>query len=174
MVATISGLSSSSQAAAYFEADDYYSEGGLAPSEWRGEAAKALGLEGEVDRDAFKALLDGVLPTGQILGTLRGGEREHRPGWDLTFSAPKSVSVMALVAGDARLITAHDEASRRALAYVERHGAATRVRDGAEIIHVTTGNLAAATFRHETSRAHDPQLHTHSVILNMTRDGAGA
>lgn len=173
MVATISGLSSSAQAASYYEADDYYAEGGLAPSEWRGEAAKALGLSGEVDRDAFKALLDGVLPTGQVLGTHRGGEREHRPGWDLTFSAPKSVSVMALVAGDTRLIAAHDEASRRALAYVERHGAATRVRDGAEVAHVKTGNLAAATFRHETSRAQDPQLHTHSVILNATRDREG-
>lgn len=174
MVATISGLSSSAQAASYYESDDYYAEGGLAPSEWRGEAAKALGLSGEVDRDAFKALLDGVLPTGQVLGTHRGGEREHRPGWDLTFSAPKSVSVMALVAGDTRLIAAHDEASRRALAYVERHGAATRVREGAEVAHIKTGNLAAATFRHETSRAQDPQLHTHSVILNATRDREGA
>jgi conjugative relaxase-like TrwC/TraI family protein len=104
MVATISGISSSSQAASYYETDDYYSEGGLAPSAWQGKGAEALDLEGSIDRDQFKALLDGVLPSGQVLGTVRNGEREHRPGWDLTFSAPKSVSVMALIAGDKRLI----------------------------------------------------------------------
>jgi conjugative relaxase-like TrwC/TraI family protein len=173
MVASISGLSSSAQAASYYEADDYYSEGGLAPSAWRGEAADALGLSGDVDRDQFKALLDGFLPTGDVLGTVRNGEREHRPGWDLTFSAPKSVSVMALVAGDTRLIRAHDEAAATALAYVERYGAATRIREGGQVEHVPTGNLVAATFRHETSRAQDPQLHTHNVILNATQDAKG-
>ncbi|WP_419318824.1 MobF family relaxase [Caulobacter sp. ErkDOM-E] len=173
MVASISGLSNSAQAASYYEADDYYSEGGLAPSAWRGEAADALGLSGDVDRDQFKALLDGFLPTGDVLGTVRNGEREHRPGWDLTFSAPKSLSVMALVAGDTRLIKAHDEAAATALAYVERYGAATRIREGGRLEHVPTGNLVAATFRHETSRAQDPQLHTHSVILNATQDAKG-
>jgi hypothetical protein len=122
MVATISGISSSSQAASYYEADDYYSEGGLAPSAWQGKGAEALDLEGPVDRDQFKALLDGLLPSGQALGTVRNGEREHRPGWDLTFSAPKSVSVMALVAGDKRLISAHDQAAATALAFAERLG----------------------------------------------------
>ena len=79
MVATISGLSSSAQAASYYEADDYYAEGGLAPSEWRGDAAKALGLSGEVDRDAFKALLDGVLPTGRSWARIGAGSASIGP-----------------------------------------------------------------------------------------------
>lgn len=173
MVASVAALKSAAQASSYYEADDYYSEGGEAPSAWFGEGAKALGLVGEVDRTAFKSGLEGELPNGRQLGTIRNGEREHRPGWDVTFSAPKSVSIMAEVAGDRRLIGAHDKAVRTALDYIERHGAATRVREGGEIKTVETGKLAVATFRHNTSRAQDPQLHTHAVILNATQDKAG-
>jgi conjugative relaxase-like TrwC/TraI family protein len=174
VVASVAALKSAAQASSYYEADDYYSEGGEAPSAWFGAGAKALGLAGEVDRAAFKRGLEGELPNGQQLGTIRNGEREHRPGWDVTFSAPKSVSIMAEVAGDRRLISAHDQAVRTALDYLERHGAATRVRAGGEIRTVETGKLAVATFRHNTSRAQDPQLHTHAVILNATQDKAGA
>jgi len=173
VVASIAALKSAAQAASYYEADDYYSEGGEAPSAWFGEGAEALGLSGEVDRAAFAAALEGRLPNGDELGTVRNGEREHRPGWDITFSAPKSVSIMAEVAGDRRLIAAHDRAVKVALDYVQRHGAATRVRQGGEVRTVETGKLAVATFRHNTSRAQDPQLHTHSVILNATQDKAG-
>ncbi|AOR79410.1 MobF family relaxase [Novosphingobium resinovorum] len=173
MVASVAALKSAAQASSYYEADDYYSEGGEAPSAWFGEGAKALGLVGEVDRAAFRSGLEGQLPNGQKLGTIRNGEREHRPGWDVTFSAPKSVSIMAEVAGDRRLVGAHDKAVRTALDYIERHGAATRVREGGEIKTVETGKLAVATFRHNTSRAQDPQLHTHAVILNATQDRAG-
>ena len=157
----MSSLSSAGQAASYYEADDYYSEGGEAPSAWFGEGAAALGLEGEVDRAAFAAGLRGELPNGERLGTVRNGEREHRPGWDVTFSAPKSVSIMAEVAGDRRLVGKHDAAVRTALQYIERHGAATRLRVGGQVRQVDTGKLAVATFRHNTSRAQDPQLHTH-------------
>ena len=174
MVASMGSLSSAGQAASYYEADDYYSEGGEAPSAWFGEGAAALQLEGEVDRAAFAAGLRGELPNGERLGTVRGGEREHRPGWDVTFSAPKSVSIMAEVAGDRRLVGKHDAAVRTALAYIERHGAATRLRQGGQVRQVETGKLAVATFRHNTSRAQDPQLHTHSVILNATQDRDGA
>lgn len=173
MVASVAALKSAAQASSYYESDDYYSEGGEAPSAWFGEGAKALGLDGEVNRADFRRGLEGDLPGGQQLGTIRNGEREHRPGWDVTFSAPKSVSIMAEVAGDRRLIAAHDQAVRTALGYIERHGAATRVREGGEIHTVATGKLAAATFRHNTSRAQDPQLHTHAVILNATQDKAG-
>lgn len=172
MVASISALSSAGQAASYYEADDYYAEGGLAPSEWFGEAAQALGLSGEVDREQFAALLEGQV-AGQQLGTTRDGKTEHRPGWDITLSAPKSVSIMAEVAGDKRLIAAHGAAVKVALAHVEKHMAATRIRDGGEVRRETTGNLAIATFRHATSRAQDPQLHTHAVVINATQDKAG-
>lgn len=169
MVATVSALTSAGQAASYYEADDYYAEGGLAPSEWFGEAAGALRLEGEVDREQFAALLEGQVG-GKQLGTTRDGKIEHRPGWDITFSAPKSVSIMAEVAGDKRLIAAHGAAVKVALAHVEKHMAATRVREGGEVRREATGNLAIATFRHATSRAQDPQLHTHAVVINTTQD----
>lgn len=172
MVASVSALSSAGQAASYYEADDYYAEGGLAPSEWFGEAASALGLEGEVDREQFAALLEGRVD-GEQLGTTREGKVEHRPGWDITLSAPKSVSIMAEVAGDKRLIATHGAAVKVALAHVENHMAATRVREGGEVQRQATGNLAIATFRHATSRAQDPQLHTHAVVINATQDKDG-
>ena len=177
MVATISALGGSAQASSYYEADDYYADGGLSPSEWQGEGAKQLGLEGEIERDEFRAMLDGKLPDGQQLGRQIGaggdGEVQHRPGWDVTMSAPKSVSIMAEVAGDRRLVGAHDRAVKAALGFAERHAAATRIRDGGAVARHRTGNLAIASFRHDTSRAQDPQLHTHNVILNMTRDADG-
>jgi conjugative relaxase-like TrwC/TraI family protein len=169
MVASVSALTSAGQAASYYEADDYYVEGGFAPSEWFGEGAEALGLSGEVDRVEFAELLEGRV-AGQQLGTTRDGRIEHRPGWDITFSAPKSVSILAEVAGDKRLIAAHAAAVKAALGHVEQHMAATRVREGGEVRREETGNLAIATFRHATSRAQDPQLHTHAVILNATQD----
>lgn len=173
MVASVSALTSSAQASSYYEADDYYSEGGLSPSEWQGAGAEALGLSGEVDRDQFRDLLDGKV-MGNQLGTFRDGQLEHRPGWDVTLSAPKSVSIMAEVAGDRRLIAAHGQAVRTAMAHVERHMAATRIRDGSTIAREVTGNLVIASFQHGTSRAQDPQLHTHNVIMNATRDEDGA
>lgn len=173
MVASVSALTSSAQASSYYEADDYYAEGGLSPSEWQGAGAEALGLSGEVDRDQFRDLLDGKV-AGEQLGTFRDGQLEHRPGWDVTLSAPKSVSIMAEIAGDRRLIAAHGEAVRTAMAHVEKHMAATRIRDGGTVAREATGNLVIASFQHGTSRAQDPQLHTHNVIMNATRDEDGA
>jgi conjugative relaxase-like TrwC/TraI family protein len=168
MVASVSALTSSAQASSYYEADDYYAEGGLSPSEWHGKGAEGLGLSGEVDRDQFRDLLDGRIGEQQ-LGTYRDGQLEHRPGWDVTLSAPKSVSIMAEVAGDRRLIAAHGEAVKTALAHVEQHMAATRIREGGSVTREATGNLVIASFQHGTSRAQDPQLHTHNVIMNATR-----
>ena len=173
MVASVSALASAGQAASYYEADDYYAEGGMAPSEWLGEAADKLGLSGEVDRDKFSELLEGRI-AGQQLGTTRDGKVEHRPGWDITLSAPKSVSIMAEVVGDKRLIKAHGAAVQVALAHVEKHMAATRIRQGGEVRREATSNLAIATFRHATSRAQDRQLHTHAVVINGTQDKDGS
>lgn len=173
MVATIGAIGSSAAASSYYEADDYYADGGISPSEWQGEGAKALGLSGEVSRDTFRAMLDGTLPDGQQLGTIREGKLQHRPGWDVTLSAPKSVSIMAEVAGDRRLVVAHNNAVKAALAYIERHAAATRIRGDGGVERQTTDNLVIASFRHDTSRAQDPQLHTHNVIMNMTKDAEG-
>ena len=168
MVASVSALTSSGQAASYYEADDYYAEGGLSPSEWNGKGADELGLSGEVDRAKFRDLLNGKI-ADQQLGNFRDGGIEHRPGWDVTMSAPKSVSIMAEVAGDRRLIAAHGAAVKTALTHVEQHMAVTRIREVGTVTRESTGNLAIASFQHGTSRAQDPQLHTHNVILNATR-----
>lgn len=173
MVATISALTNSAQAASYYcELDDYYSENDTANSKWLGKGAEELGLSGEVDGDEFKALLEGKV-AGQQLGTMRDGKLEHRPGWDLTFSAPKSVSVLAEVAGDRRLIDAHEKAVQTALSMVEEHLTVTRIREDGSIRRENTENLVIASFRHGTSRDVDPQLHSHNVILNMTQDAEG-
>lgn len=173
MVASVSALTSSGQAASYYEsAGEYYADGGQSPSEWQGKGAEALGLSGDVDRDQFRDLLDGKI-ADQQLGTTRDGKLEHRPGWDVTLSAPKSVSIMAEVAGDRRLIAAHGAAVKTALAHVESHMATTRIRDGGAVNRAATGNLVIASFQHGTSRAQDPQLHTHNVILNATKGEDG-
>jgi conjugative relaxase-like TrwC/TraI family protein len=174
MVATLQRLSSAAGASSYYSAaGEYYAEGGVAPSSWEGKGAEALGLSGEVNPDTFEKLLNGQLPDGTILGTVRGGELEHAPGWDVTFSAPKSVSVMALVAGDERLIEAQDKAVSATIAFAEKYVAMTRIRDGEAVNEVNTENLLVATFRHETSRADDPLIHTHSIILNAVQDADG-
>lgn len=178
MVATLAVLTDPAAAASYYEADDYYTNDAKAPSRWHGRAADALGLEGEVDPETFAAMLEGKLTDGTLIGTTRHGAREHKLGWDMTFSAPKSVSTLGLVAGDRRLLDAHDRAVIAALDYAERHVSVTRVREGKSIEPVLTGNLTVATFPHFTARATegqqpDPQLHTHSVILNMTQRDDG-
>lgn len=118
-------------------------------------------------------MLDGKVAQQQ-LGTTREGKLEHRPGWDVTLSAPKSVSIMAEVAGDRRLVAAHGAAVKAALAHIEQHMAATRIREGGAVNREATGNLVVASFQHGTSRAQDPQLHTHNVILNATKGEDGA
>ena len=179
MVASLHALTDPKAAAAYYEADDYYLADAKAPSAWAGTGAEALGLTGEVDPASFSAMLAGNLPGGTTLGTTRHGQHEHKLGWDLTMSAPKSLSVMALVAGDQRLIEAHNEAVACALGFAERHAAVTRVRREEATERVATGKLVAATFPHFTARPAAgeeaaPQLHTHCVILNATQRADGA
>ena len=165
---TLAKVTSSEAAANYYEAsDDYYGEGGRAPSAWFGQGATALGLTGPVDTDDFKSLLEGILPDGQRLH--RGGEGERTAGLDLTFSAPKSVSMQALVAGDQRLLDAHERAVDNTLNYIERAVAAYRNTVAGETLTCASGNVVAARFLHDLSRETDPQLHSHCVLLNMTQ-----
>ncbi|MYK58620.1 MAG: relaxase domain-containing protein, partial [Rhodospirillaceae bacterium] len=175
MVASIGAVASPSQGASYYERDGYYAKDSpehLAASAWAGKGAAELDLRGPVDPDTFKAVLEGEVPdgSGKRLGRRMGhGEIRHRPGRDLTFSAPKSVSLAALVGGDLRIVAAHDRAVGRALGWFERNAAETRTQDPASGRMVRTGDqkTVIATFRHETSRNLDPALHTHSVIANM-------
>ena len=175
MVASIGAVASPSQGANYYERDGYYAKDSAehrAASAWHGKGAEALGLEGAVDPDVFRAVLEGCVPDGswwRLGRRTREGGIHHRPGRDLTFSAPKSVSLIALIGGDARVVDAHDRAVMRALDWFERNAAETRMQDPATGRMIRAGGQKAviATFRHETSRNLDPALHTHSVVANM-------
>ncbi len=199
MVATVVSLTSASSTVHYFrreghglgkpvtpgsgpgqaEAEDYYARSDdehRKASRWRGSGAAALGLSGHVEPGEFRRVLQGYVPGTDIrLGRLRDGAHEHRPGVDITLSAPKSVSLEALLGGPgaARAMRAHDAAVRATLDFVETRLLRTRrwSREERRSVQVNAPMLVAATFRHITSRNNDPQLHTHCVIANMTRDG---
>jgi conjugative relaxase-like TrwC/TraI family protein len=148
--------------------EDYYLEGGEPPGRWLGKGARFLGLEGTVNKATFRNLFDGRSPDGTAQLVQRQGDRSRQPGWDLTFSAPKSVSVLWAVADaetQAKIQAAHFEAVQAAMDFLQDTAAFTRRgRGGAR--HEPTA-LVAATFEHGTSRAQDPQLHTHTLVMNM-------
>ena len=179
MVASIGVIASPSQGVSYYERDGYYAKDDPAHREasaWAGRGAEALDLTGPVDPDTFQTVLEGKVPGGPHLGKRgRDGEVQHRPGRDVTLSAPKSVSLMALVGGDERIVAAHDRAVTRTLAWIERNAIETRMQDKASGAMVQAGGqkLVAATFRHDTSRNLDPQLHTHAVVANMVQGEDG-
>ena len=178
---SIGALSSAAQGASYYERDGYYAKDDPEhrdASAWAGKGAEELGLTGPVDPDTFRAVLEGKVPDGS--GTELGrrgkdGEILHRPGRDLTFSAPKSVSLAALVGGDRRIVEVHDKAVAATLAWVEKNAAETRMKDPetGKMARVGNQKIVAATFRHDTSRNLDPQLHTHAVLANMVRGEDG-
>lgn len=154
----------------YTDKDNYYVIGSM-EERWQGKGAEALGLDGKaVDKAVFTELLKGKLPDGSDLTRMQDGENKHRPGYDLTFSAPKSVSVMAMLGGDRRLIDAHNQAVTEAVRQVETL-AATRVMTDGKSETVLTGNLIVAKFNHDTNRNQEPQLHTHAVVINATQNG---
>ncbi|KIG70888.1 MobF family relaxase, partial [Escherichia coli] len=102
----------------YTDKDNYYVLGSMG-ERWAGRGAEQLGLQGSVDKDVFTRLLEGRLPDGADLSRMQDGSNKHRPGYDLTFSAPKSVSMMAMPGGDKRLIDAHNQAVDFAVRQVE-------------------------------------------------------
>jgi conjugative relaxase-like TrwC/TraI family protein len=166
---------------------NYWQQKGATLGEWHGELAKKFGLAGAVSADDFARLAQGQHPvTGDQLVTHRVVHEyeghdgkiispvEHRAGWDATFSAPKSVSLTALVGHDDRVRGAHREAVNFALSELERY---TQARIGGNHPAETSGKFVAATFEHDTARPVDgyaaPQLHTHAVIFNMTEQDDG-
>ena len=181
MVASIGAIASAAQGTSYYEKDGYYASEDAEHrrlSAWTGKGAEALGLEGPVDPDAFRGVLEGKVPdgSGRALGRREAdGTLRHRPGRDVTLSAPKSVSLVGLVGGDARVVDAHDRAVAATLAWIEKNAAETRLKDPATGRMVREGGqkMVAATFRHDTSRNLDPQLHTHAVIANMVQGEDG-
>ena len=179
MVASIGAVASPSQGVSYYERDGYYAKDDLEHREasaWAGKGAEALGLKGPVDPVTFTAILEGRVPGGPQLGRPgKDGEIVHRPGRDLTLSAPKSVSLAALACGDARVAEAHGRAVKRTLAWVEERAVETRMKDSetGRMIRAGDQKTVIATFTHETSRNLDPQLHTHAVIANMVQGADG-
>ena len=174
---TIKAQSSPSNATRYFSEhlshDDYYSAKDQTTGHWYGRSCEMLGVESEsvVEKKQFVALCQGLRPDDQTKLTQRQSAN-RRCLYDLTVSAPKSVSIMALVAGDNRLIAAHEKAVAVALDAAQEL-ARVRVRKGAAVDtrqNRATGNIIAARFQHQESRALDPQLHTHCVIFNVTHD----
>jgi conjugative relaxase-like TrwC/TraI family protein len=157
---------------------DYYMAGRNTMGQWIGKGAEELGLRGETATDDFVNLCRNLNPqTGerltQRLNSKRAGDAgevaNRRVFYDFTLSPPKSVSIAALVGDDQRIIDAHDEAIQSALRQLEFY-AASRVRKDRQTSHRVTGNLVGAVFRHDTSRALDPHLHTHCILFNATKD----
>ena len=132
------------------QADDYYSRDGQAAI-WQGKGAEMFGASGTIDTQRFHAMCRGEFGHGMNAGNSIRHDSQARSGLDLTISAPKSVSLQALISGDERIITAHD----RALAYAEQHFAQSRqtIRGKSQVEN--TGNLIISKFRHETARATD-------------------
>ena len=191
---TISKPLSSGQAQTYhakeftFAEQNYWRQGDTILGEWQGKMAERYGLAGAIDAQHFARLSDGENPTtGEQLVRHRSGQSyqtadgttvkpvEHRAGWDATFSAPKSVSLTALVGGDERVREAHRQAVTTALTELERY---TQARIGGNHTAETTGKFIAAKFEHDTARPVNgyaaPQLHTHAVIFNVTERGDGS
>src|SRR6266536_3719768 len=192
---TMSKALSAGQAKDYYRQEftsakeNYYSESGEVRGQWYGRLAEECGLKGEVTSEQYERLVAGQDPhTGEQLvrpvksreEVNRYGEEittsEHRAGWDATFSAPKSVSLAALVGNDERIRVAHREAVNEALKVFEEF---TQARMGGNKPAITTGKMIAAQFEHTAARPdHEtgyaaPQLHTHVVIFNVTKTAEG-
>jgi conjugative relaxase-like TrwC/TraI family protein len=155
--------------------EDYYLGSGEAPGRWTGGGCGGVGLSGRVGAEELRAVLDGRSPTEPQRSLISHRRPDRLPGYDLTFSAPKGVSLLfALGAPELMLEVrrAHDAAVVAALGYLEREaGEVRRGKDG--ITRLPGEGFVAAAFRHRTSRAGDPQLHTHVLVANLTRGADG-
>jgi len=162
-------LKSASDACTYYQKGDYYTtEGVEGHSFWFGKGAESLGLEGTVNFDTFKGLLEGRLPNGSLMWNTARGEY-HRPGYDLTFSAPKSVSILALIGENKEVLKAYRQSIEEVLAKIEQKYGGCRNKEKSVTDIERTGNLVFAVFEHADTRAGDPGLHDHCVLLNMTK-----
>lgn len=162
------------QAENYYDQDESCSQELAAKAQpwaatWQGKGAAALGLSGEVEQAVFQKLLHGKTPQGRSLHAKRINPATHRAATDYTFSAPKSVSIAALIQQDGRVVAAHQQAVETALSVLEERFAQTRISTAQGRQRVTTGNIIAAMFQHQTSREQDPQLHSHCVVVNATQ-----
>src|SRR6266566_1850399 len=190
---TISNPLGASQAQAYHAEEfgnareNYYTQGDRIRGEWHGRLAEQWGLRGKVSEEHFRRLSEGQHPiSGEQLVRHKAAREyvndrgqkirtmEHRAGWDATFSAPKSVSLTALVGGDERLREAHQQSVAVALDELERY---VQARIGGNLPAETTGRWVAAKFEHDSARPVNgyaaPQVHTHVVFFNLTETEDG-
>lgn len=148
--------------------DDYYANAREQAGLWFGRGAELLGLAGLVHREPFLHLLSGCSPDGKSPLVQNARDPDRQSGWDLTFSAPKSVSVLWALASPRtrqQIEAAHHQAVELALSHLERTCALTRRGQGGK--RVEPAAVVFAAFQHSTSRAQDPQLHTHAVLVNL-------
>lgn len=170
MTARPGKLAGGSNPASYYAADNYYTGQQEGPSAWGGEGAAALGLSGHVEADVFTAVLDGKLPGGMIIA--EGGNGTRLKGFEITFNAPKSVSLVAMIGSDARVSAAHAKAVSTAMAWAEARFGQARLGKGGAVIE--PGRMVYATFQHDLSRKLDPHLHTHVAIVNAAQRQDGS
>jgi conjugative relaxase-like TrwC/TraI family protein len=144
------------QAASYYDKDGYYARMEDNSDHWQGRLKEDLNLSDDLTKEDFNALVN---------------EREERAGYDLCFSAPKSVSIAMCLGGENRqgMISAHNIAVKTALELIEQREIGARITKDKVTKHVKTGNMITGCFNHYVSRNQDPQLHTHAVILNKTK-----
>ena len=168
---SVANVRSPSAAASYFAADNYYAKADADRSgQWVGKGADLLDLKGRVETRDFDAILRGELPDGTSVGN---PGQPHRPGTDMTFSLPKSWSLLALVGKDERIIEAYREAVIEALQWAEKNAAETRLVERGKVRTVATGNLTVGLFQHDTNRNQEPNLHFHAVVANITQGPDG-
>tara|TARA_R110002033_G_C3896713_1_gene239577 strand:+ start:3455 stop:6034 length:2580 start_codon:yes stop_codon:yes gene_type:complete len=149
-------------------AEDYYLKGGEPPGVWVGAGAKILKLKGKVEASELNHIMDGFTPEGKQALCQQTG-KQHQSGWDLTFGAPKSISVLWAAAHDelkAEIQKAQLYAVKMAMAFIEENAAYTR-RGAQGSEREKVAGLVTALFEHSTSRALDPHLHTHAVLANI-------
>ncbi len=168
---SVANVRTAGGAANYFAADNYYTRADADRSgEWLGKGAQTLGLEGRIEARQFEAVLKGLLPDGSRVGC---DNRVHRAGTDLTFSMPKSWSLLALVGGDRRILDAYSAAVKETLAWVEKNLAETRMEVRGKERVIATGNLVIGLFQHDTNRNQEPNAHIHAVVANVTQGPDG-
>lgn len=176
MTARVTTLKSASACAYYLEQlPSYYLDSGEPRGVWFGDGAARLGLAGEVDDDAFLAVMAGMDPRQPERALGRRYDDDSVRGFDVTCSAPKSVSVLWALGDDhvrGEVLAAHDAAVEAMVGWIERH-AHTRYRIAGQVAVVDAEGIVAARFRQHTSRALDPQLHTHVVIANRVASPDG-
>lgn len=171
---SISKLGKSVSDISAYHLGNYYQEQGKFKDKehskgfWHGRAAEQFGLKGEVSKKDFENMLTGKIGDKQLGTKQADGSIKHVPGWDLTFSAPKSVSLLAIIGNDKGLMDDHVQSTKIALDFIEKHAAYTRRRMGDQIVFEKTDKLAFACFTDIISRENDPQLHTHVVTMNAT------